>query len=106
MTDGAIQLDLLNPQNLQVLDAYSVRAATAKATQEEFDGWLERISSLAGFTAEALTQIHGQLIAGGYLKFEIGNSTVGLRYQISPRGRQAHEQAKAKQAEGGDAQAA
>ena len=104
MADAAIQLDLLSPQNLQVLEAYAVRAATARSTQEDFDGWLERVDSLAGFTAEALTRIHGQLIAGGYLKFEIGNSTVGLRYQLSPRGRQAHEQAV--QTETGDSQAA
>lgn len=93
MTEAALQLDTLSPQNLQVMQAYSRRTATAKASVEEFDGWMERINSLPGLTGELLTQLHGQLIAMGFLKFEIAGRSVGLRYQISTKGKRALEQA-------------
>ncbi len=94
MSETAFQLDFVSPQNLQVLQAYQSRMAVAKKTRDEFDGWLERINSLTDVSAEELTQIHGQLIAGGHLKFEIGSSNIGLRYQISPKGRQALDRAE------------
>ena len=83
-----------DPQNLQVLEAYRVRAAAAKATTEDFTGWLERIDVLEGLTTKDLTRIHGQLIAIGNLKFEISGRSVGLCYKISDRGRQSLEKAK------------
>jgi hypothetical protein len=105
MTHGTLQLDSLNEHNLQVMQAYANQAAAAKAVakaageQESddggFDGWLERLNSLTGFTAEQLTQLHGQLIALGFLKFEISGRSIGLKYQISPRGKQAMERAEA-----------
>lgn len=84
-----------DPQNLQVLEAYKVRAAAAKAATEDFNGWLERIDALEGLTAEDLTRIHGQLIATGNLKFEISGRSVGLCYKLSDRGRQTLEKARA-----------
>jgi len=93
MSSPQLQLDSLNPQNLQVMQAYVVRASAAKAASEEYDGWLERIDSLPELTADELTQQHGQLIALGFLKFEITGRSVGLRYQISPRGKQALDRA-------------
>lgn len=94
MEQATLELDALSPQNLQVMEAYSVRTAAAKAAAEEFDGWLERIDSLPGLTPEMLTRLHGQLIALGFLKFEISGRCIGLRYQIGPRGRQALEKAQ------------
>lgn len=61
----------------------------------EFDGWLERIDSLDDFDAQELTRVHGQLIALGFLKFEISGRSVGLRYKISTRGKNALERAVA-----------
>lgn len=102
MTSENLQLDALNEQNLPVMQAYAVKAAAAKAAakaasseEAEFDGWLERVNTLPGFTSDDLTTLHGQLIALGFLKFEISGRNVGLRYQISPRGRQALERAVA-----------
>lgn len=95
MTVAPFQLDSLTPHNLQVMQAYSVKAATAKATLEGFDGWLERIDTLPNLNHEQLTQLHGQLIALGFLKFEISGRSVGLRYQISTKGKQALERAEA-----------
>ncbi|MCP4169225.1 MAG: hypothetical protein GY758_00450 [Fuerstiella sp.] len=84
-----------DPQNLQVLEAYQVRAAAAKAATEDFNGWLERIDALEGLTTADLTRIHGQLIATGNLKFEISGRSVGLCYKLSDRGRQSLEKARA-----------
>jgi len=93
MTNATLQLDRLTEQNLQVMQAYTVRATTAKASVEDFDGWLERINELPELSSDDLTQSHGQLIAMGFLKFEITGRSVGLRYQISPRGKQALDRA-------------
>ena len=94
MTESTFQLDQLTPQNVQLMQAYTVCAAAARAAEEEFDGWLERINSLPDLTTDCLIRMHGQLIAMGYLKFEISGRNVGLRYQISPKGRQALERAQ------------
>lgn len=88
-----LQLDSLNTQNLLVMQAYVERGAAAKAASSDYDGWLDRIDSLPEFSADQLTRMHGQLIALGFLKFEIAGRSVGLRYQISPRGKQAIERA-------------
>ncbi|MEQ9407829.1 MAG: hypothetical protein RIK87_08875 [Fuerstiella sp.] len=103
MTQAAFQLDTLTPQNLQVMQAYSLRAATKKASAEGFDGWLERIDALPDLTAEMLTQLHGQLIAMGFLKFEIAGRNIGLRYQISPKGKQALDRALSAESTDSDA---
>ena len=102
MTSSTIELDSLNEQNLQVMQAYALRATTLKATVESFDGWLERINELAEIPKEDLTRVHGQLIALGFLQFEIAGSNVGLRYQISARGKGALEKALAQVAEAED----
>lgn len=88
-----LQLDTLNTQNLLVMQAYVQRGAAARAASSDYDGWLDRIDSLPDFSADQLTRMHGQLIALGFLKFEIAGRSVGLRYQISPRGKQAMERA-------------
>ena len=102
MSLSPIQLDALNPQNLLVMQAYDVRAAAARIASDQYDGWLDRIDSLPNMTSEQLTQLHGQLIALGFLKFEIAGRSVGLRYQISNRGRQILEKALAERATSSD----
>ncbi|MFY9252184.1 MAG: hypothetical protein WAO83_01925 [Fuerstiella sp.] len=96
MTPFQLQLDSLNEHNLPIMQAYAMRAATQKASVENFDGWLERINELENFAKEDLTKLHGQLIALGFLQFEISSSNLGLRYQISTKGKQALEKALAK----------
>ncbi|MEZ6125965.1 MAG: hypothetical protein R3C49_22790 [Planctomycetaceae bacterium] len=98
MTPEPFQFDRLSQQNLQVMQAYTLRQKTLKATSEEFDGWLERIDTLNGFTPQDLTQQHGQLIAQGFLKFEISGRSAGLKYQISPQGQAAMERALSRSA--------
>ena len=96
--ETSLQLDCVNGQNLLIMQAYAVRAKTKKATEEAFDGWLERLDDAEGVTKEELTTAHGQLIALGFLKFEIAGRA-GLRYQISPRGKTVLENALAKAAQ-------
>lgn len=100
MTESPLQIDHLPPQNLQLMQAYALRAKTARTASDEFDGWLDRICTLPGLTTECLVRLHGQLIAQGFLKFEITGRSVGLRYQISPRGKQAMELATRLQTDG------
>ncbi len=62
---------------------------------DSFDGWLDRIDQMPEFSADELTRQHGQLIALGFLQFEISGRSVGLRYKISTRGRKAMDRAVA-----------
>ena len=89
MTTSSFQLDVIREANLQLVKAYSVKSTAQKATVENFDGWLERIDELDGLEKTDLVRAHGELIALGYLKFEIAGSSVGPRYKISPAGKQA-----------------
>ena len=100
MSHFDFQVNSLSSQNLRVMQAYALRNSTAKAAAEDYDGWLGRIETLPEFTAKELVLMHGQLIALGFLKFEISGRSVGLRYQISSRGRQALERATAVEDEG------
>lgn len=73
----------------EVLAAYLSAQEAAKASEEEFDGWLPRIMSIEGLEDENLPRIHGKLIAVGFLKFQLAGRGSGVVYQISPQGRQA-----------------
>ncbi len=73
----------------EVLAAYQSAHETAKASAEEFDGWLPRIMSVDGLDDEELPRLHGKLIALGFLKFQLAGRGTGVVYQISPAGRQA-----------------
>lgn len=93
MNEPSLQLDQLSQENIRLIQAYLDRMAAARAAADEFDGWMERINSLPELTTDCLIRMHGQLIALGYLKFELSGRNVGLRYQVSPRGKQALERA-------------
>lgn len=73
----------------EVLAAYLSAHEAAKASQDEFDGWLPRIMTVEGLEAEDLPRLHGKLIAIGFLKFQLASRGTGVVYQISPAGRQA-----------------
>jgi len=64
------------------------QVATAEAA-EEFDGWLPRLQTVEGIDEDALSRIHGRLIAWGFLTFRLAGRTAGIQYQISPAGKQA-----------------
>lgn len=72
---------------LAVLGCYAVRDAAAKAAQQDYSGWLDRVLDVPGVETASLTSIHGYLIAQGLIRFEFTGRSVGLQYQLSPQGR-------------------
>ena len=54
--------------------------------EDERDDWLPRLGSLDGFDDERLSSLHGRLIALGWLGFEVGDRTTGMRYRITREG--------------------
>ena len=51
--------------------------------------WAPRIALVEGLVPEAVSSIHGKLIAMGMLKFEISGRTEGVQYQLTTLGKQA-----------------
>ena len=75
-----------------VLGAYQSGQSQLKAQDPESDGWLPRLRTIEGIEGEALSRVHGRLIALGFLKFELLSREVGMRYQVSPLGKRTLEQ--------------
>lgn len=86
-TDG--QSVAFEEQCLAVLGSYLRFEVELKATDPEFNGWLDRVLTVPGVESSALTQVHGYLIAEGLIRFEFGGRSKGLQYQLSPPGRDA-----------------
>lgn len=86
------ELDQLQryPDCQVTLRAYDRSASTLKE-QPDHDGWLPRLNSVTGVRTDRLPSVHGRLIALGCLKFDLGSREVGLRYQLTPLGRQLLE---------------
>jgi hypothetical protein len=78
------ELDLFdeNPIWRAVLQAYADR-------KDAESGWVPRIESLPEVDPAGLSPAHGKLIALGLLKFELGDKTSGIRYQVTGLGRHA-----------------
>lgn len=74
--------------------AVSAEPAPANASnvdndgEESATGWVSRISVLEGVDSAGLSTLHGRLIALGYLKFKLIDRHVGLRYRLTPAGKQ------------------
>ena len=81
-----------------VADAASAKSAVPPAVsaasviegeaEESATGWVARISSIAGVEAARMSTLHGRVIALGYLKFKLIDRQVGLRYRLTPSGKQ------------------
>ena len=57
--------------------------------EEEATGnWIPRLTSVAGVESAAMPSLHGKLIALGMLKFEFFAKSGGMKYRLSPLGRQ------------------
>ena len=63
--------------------------APARERSPEFDGWIPRVIEVATIDSTSLPSIHGKLIAFGFLKFDLSGRDAGMRYQLSPQGKQA-----------------
>lgn len=80
----------------QVLAAYLQLAAetpvSPDSTQETGPRWFGRLYSIPGVPSDTLTTIHGQLIAYGWLHFQMEEGQSGLTYRVSPEGRRILKQ--------------
>lgn len=56
--------------------------------REKSDPWLDRICDLDGVEDERLCEIHGKLIAAGFLNFQMRNRITGLEYRVANPGKQ------------------
>ena len=61
---------------------------SAESDEESATGWVARVSVLDGVDAAQLSTLHGRVIALGYLKFKLIDRQVGLRYRLTPAGKQ------------------
>lgn len=76
-----------------VLQAY--RDEVPPAPEPSVDGqetpdhaWVVRLAEVADVEPEALTKIHGKLIALGFLKFQLKNRSSGVSYRVTRQGKQ------------------
>lgn len=85
------ELNHLNesPEWRLILEEYQRREAQVNASDPEAEGWVPRISTLIDIKDEELPKLHGKLIAVGYLKFQLSGRNTGVKYQLSPAGKNA-----------------
>ncbi len=78
-----------NPSWKAALRHYWEVQTRSKAETKDFDGWVPRAAAIPDIEPPTLSAVHGRLIAFGFLKFDLTNREIGMRYQLSPLGRQA-----------------
>ena len=85
------ELDQLrrNPAWTATLRTYWEAQLDRREKSPDFDGWIPRVSDVEGVERTRLSNVHGRLIAFGFLKFDLNDREVGMRYQLTPLGRQA-----------------
>lgn len=86
MLDDPQLLIAERPDWLRILQMYS-QAAELAACEDEPNRWVSRIHHVDGVADEELSDIHGELIALGWLTFQIDSQRGGLCYRLSPEGR-------------------
>jgi hypothetical protein len=96
MTTLNLESDHEPAEFLSVLAAYHAEQAVLRQTDPEHNGWVQRLISIGEIETERLSQIHGRLIAFGYLKFQLTGRSSGVQYQISPSGKEAIQTASSK----------
>lgn len=77
-----------NPAWGVILNVYHQLQVQGRNQTPEFDGWVPRIYHADDVPAEELSGIHGKLIAYGFLKFDLAGRDGGIRYQLTPLGKQ------------------
>ena len=77
-----------NPQWATLLNVYLRLHQQERNQSKEFDGWTPRVHEAGDIPATELPGIHGKLIAFGFLKFDLAGRDGGIRYQLTPLGRQ------------------
>jgi hypothetical protein len=77
-----------NPKWAVLLTTYNQQALQQRNQSKEFDGWVPRIHESEEIPVAELSAIHGKLIAFGFLKFDLAGRDGGIRYQLTPLGKQ------------------
>ena len=85
-----IELEQLrrHPKWYAVLEVYQQLSLQNRGLTPNFDGWTSRISDVLEIPNTELPGIHGKLIAYGFLKFDLAGRDGGIRYQLTPLGKQ------------------
>lgn len=89
MDELALEQLQQNPKWTSILDVYSQLSSRSREQSTEFDGWTTRVHDVPEVPTTELAGIHGKLIAFGFLKFDLAGRDLGVRYQLTPLGRQA-----------------
>jgi hypothetical protein len=86
-----IELEQLrrNPTWKATLLTYWTLQSDSRAASPEFDGWVPRVMQVPEVDPMKLSSIHGRLIAFGFLKFDLSNRDLGMRYQLTPLAKRA-----------------
>ncbi len=102
MDEIDLQLLAQNPHWRNLLEAYLTAATVSpvapppvpvagedqpQVVQESGPRWAARISQFANLAPEAISKMHGQLIAYGWLHFQFDESLTEMTYRVSPDGR-------------------
>ncbi len=88
MEDFELEQLRRHPKWVSVLDAYQKRHSEGRNQKTDFDGWIARVSDVCEIPLGELSGIHGKLIAFGFLKFDLAGRDGGIRYQLTPLGKQ------------------
>ena len=78
-----------NPAWRATLKVYWELQVQSRQAAPDFDGWVPRVAEVPKVDPALMSNVHGRLIAFGFLKFDLSNREIGMRYQLSPLGRQA-----------------
>jgi hypothetical protein len=78
-----------HPKWVAILELYQRIHSQNRDQIPDFDGWVPRLQEVPETPNEELPGIHGKLIAFGFLKFDLAGRDGGIRYQLSPLGKQA-----------------
>ena len=89
MDELALEQLQRNPKWTSILDVYNELSSLNRGQSADFDGWTPRIQEVPEIPRGELAGIHGKLIAFGLLKFDLAGRDLGIRYQLTPLGRQA-----------------
>ena len=88
MDDFELEQLRRNPAWAAILNIYHQQQLQGRNQVPEFDGWVPRVHAADEIPSEELSGIHGKLIAFGFLKFDLAGRDGGIRYQLTPVGKQ------------------
>lgn len=80
------------PELTQILETYQAlieQAGEERSDDEQGVRWANRIPEISGVETAELSSLHGQLIAMGWLTFQLEGRNNGLMYRITAEGRKA-----------------